>query len=368
MLRRILGVVLMGVLGFVGCSPDDSAGGGGSTGGKDSGAGGAGGGAAASSGGASTGGNAGASTGGNAGATSSYDCANPDPAWIFCDDFEKMDGGWDAWWNAAGWTDHIGKDDPGRMTSSSAAHAGKWALHMPAAASAGHQGADLIFRPCDGANKAGCNLKGYPQLYFRSYLRLAVDHKKVHHFLALGGSQLNDYWSAYGNAGCRPNGKRHMGTTVDFTDGDHATFFYTYHPGMTCDTGANCDKYSNASQVCSECAGKDMPCSNGPECCWGHNFKPSPEVKLPLDQWVCFEMMMKPNDLGQKNGVMAYWIDGVLAHEEKSMHWRDDANLQMNMVRLQHYLTTGDAGGHSNQIWFDDVVVSTERIGCMPGG
>lgn len=35
-----------------------------------------------------------------------------------------------------------------------------------------------------------------------------------------------------------------------------------------------------------------------------------------------------------------------------------------NRTRLQHYITTGDAQGHSNVIWFDDVVVSTERIGC----
>jgi len=31
---------------------------------------------------------------------------------------------------------------------------------------------------------------------------------------------------------------------------------------------------------------------------------------------------------------------------------------------LQHYLTTEDAAGHSNRVWFDDMVVSTERIGC----
>jgi hypothetical protein len=35
------------------------------------------------------------------------------------------------------------------------------------------------------------------------------------------------------------------------------------------------------------------------------------------------------------------------------------------MVRLQHYLETSDAKNHSNQVWFDDVVVSTQPIGCM---
>jgi hypothetical protein len=34
------------------------------------------------------------------------------------------------------------------------------------------------------------------------------------------------------------------------------------------------------------------------------------------------------------------------------------------MVRLQHYVETADAQDHSNQVWFDDVVVATEPIGC----
>jgi hypothetical protein len=47
------------------------------------------------------------------------------------------------------------------------------------------------------------------------------------------------------------------------------------------------------------------------------------------------------------------------------MHFRNTADLGLNMVRLQHYLETSDAKSHSNRVWFDDVVVSTQRIGCM---
>lgn len=61
---------------------------------------------------------------------------------------------------------------------------------------------------------------------------------------------------------------------------------------------------------------------------------------------------------------MAYWVDGQLAHEVKTMQWRTDAKLQLDSVRLQHYLTTGDAAGHSNRVSFDDVVISTQPIGC----
>ncbi len=304
-------------------------------------------------------------SGGSGGVTSStYDCKHPGPGWLFCEDFEGMAAGFDAWKQSWGWTDSIGADDPGRMTSSTDAHTGKYSVYYPAAASSGYQGADLIYRTCDGANKAGCALKSYDQLYFRTYVKLAPDHERVHHFLNISGSQ--NFWDAYGNAGCRPNGYRAMGTTVDFQAITHNTFFYTYFPEMSCDSGSTCDKYNNAQTVCNGCATKDMPCTNGPECCWGNLFKPAQDTPIPTGKWVCLEMMMKANDVGKHNGEMEYWIDGKVADHETAMMFRTTTDLGLNMVRLQHYLETSDAQNHSNRVWFDDVVVSTKRIGCMP--
>jgi hypothetical protein len=304
--------------------------------------------------------------GGKEGSAPTYSCKSPHPAWLLCEDFEGMSAGFATWLQSSVWTENIGGADAGRMTSSTEAHGGSYSLYMPAAASAGYRGADLIWRACSGANKPGCTpLKGYPRLYFRTYLRLAPDHKKVHHFLSIDGGPLDDYWAPYGNAGCRPNGKSAMGTTVDFKNLSHETFFYTYFPAMKCDPGSTCSNYADPAQICADCAAKGMPCSSGLECCWGNVLTPSPPVALPLDKWVCFEMMMQPNDVGQSNGEMAYWIDGKLGHQVKNMKWRDVSTLQLNMVRLQHYLETEDAAGHSNRIWFDDVVVSTAPVGCM---
>ncbi len=75
-------------------------------------------------------------------------------------------------------------------------------------------------------------------------------------------------------------------------------------------------------------------------------------------------MMMKANTPGESDGSMAYWINGTLAHKVDNMLWRDVEALALNRIRLQHYITSEDAKGHSNRVWFDDVVVSTERIGC----
>ncbi len=75
-------------------------------------------------------------------------------------------------------------------------------------------------------------------------------------------------------------------------------------------------------------------------------------------------MMMKANTVGQTDGEMAYWVDGALIHEETSMMWRTSPTLALNRVRVQHSSTSGDAESHSNQVWFDDVVVCTLPVGC----
>jgi hypothetical protein len=192
-------------------------------------------------------------------------------------------------------------------------------------------------------------------------VRLAEDHEYVHHFLSLAGTRSDRYWDADGNAGCRPNGTRAAGTTLDFNR-QRELFFYTYFPEMRCDRGGYCSG-DYARQICEGCARKEMPCLGEPECCWGNHFGPETPEILPRGRWVCLEIMMRLNTPGEADGVMAFWVDGALVHEQTGMHWRDIEALQLNKAWLQHYIAGGDAD-RSNKIWFDDMVVSTEPIGC----
>ena len=72
---------------------------------------------------------------------------------------------------------------------------------------------------------------------------------------------------------------------------------------------------------------------------------------------------MQLNSPGQADGRMAFWVNGRPALEVTGMHWRDIADLQLNKAWLMHYIAAGDAQ-QSNQVWFDDMVVSEEYIGC----
>ncbi|MFW5921033.1 MAG: hypothetical protein ACOCUS_04280 [Polyangiales bacterium] len=307
-----------------------------------------------------SGGDDGGGSGGDDGGVSGYDCDDPHPSWLLCEDFEQGGGDFDTWFEQSDFVTSVGRDDRGRIDlSSEQARSGDWSVYMPAAESSGYQGADLTWVDCEGEQETNCTPSGHDQLYFRVWVRFAEDHQYVHHFLNVGG--LDRFWP-YGSAGCLPNGESGMGTTVDFDEGTHESYFYTYHLDMSCDT--NCDRYADVDAICSDCADKGFPtCTEQEQCCWGNHFRPDEPKPFPVGEWFCFEMTMEANTPGETDGSMAYWIDGELAHRAEGIRWRTTSDLQLNRARVQHYIASGDADS-SNRVWFDDAVVSTERIGC----
>ncbi len=297
------------------------------------------------------------------------ECDAPAPEWLMCEDFEGGVKGWRAWFAESAFTECNGcldgnEENPNRIRlehDPGLAASGEWSLHMPAAEEAGFMGGSLTYRTCEGEKRAGCRLQGHEQLHFRTRVRLAEDHEYVHHFLAVAGTRPDEYWAADGNAGCRPNGLSYSDTTLDF-NAERELFFYTYFPGMRCDRGGYCSG-ELARSICEGCTRKAMPCDDGPECCWGNHFSPPEPVILDRGRWVCLELMIRLNTPGEADGVMAFWVDGTLALEQRGMHWRDIPDVQLNKAWLMHYIAGGDAD-RSNRVWFDDMVVSTEFIGC----
>lgn len=300
-------------------------------------------------------------------AAKASECDTPSATWLTCEDFESGDAGFASWYSASPFVEckgcSGGENNPERLQldgDPTNAHDGDWSMYLPAGEAASYQGAELSYRTCDGAKQSGCTLTGHDRLYFRTWVRLAEDNEYVHHFLSLRGTKPNDYWDADGNAGCRPNGDRHIGTTLDFNR-DHELFFYTYTPDMNCDAGGYCSG-DFAQDICNGCASRDLPCENGLECCWGNAYRPEPAVVLPTGEWACLEMMMEVNTPGQSDGSMAFWLNDQLGHEVNGMNVRDTAELQLNYANLGNYIDVGH--DQSNRLWWDDMVVSTERIGC----
>ncbi len=87
--------------------------------------------------------------------------------------------------------------------------------------------------------------------------------------------------------------------------------------------------------------------------------------------WHCHELRMKLNDSGQSNGILQYWMDGVLRYSNTSLDWkaRDVNNCGFHRFGVGIGNTT-ESNAFEMTDWtgigFDDVAVSTSYIG--PGG
>jgi hypothetical protein len=139
---------------------------------------------------------------------------------------------------------------------------------------------------------------------------------------------------------------------------------------------------------------------------WGNSFLRDDKLKVERGRWICVEMMVKLNDVGDTNGEQAMWIDGKqVSHLGKGFpkgkwtydkftpneggegirwdqavgepkrfkvaeggepfegfRWRTAKELDINFVWAYVYITKA-AKGHVSKVWFDDIVVATEYIG-----
>ncbi len=79
--------------------------------------------------------------------------------------------------------------------------------------------------------------------------------------------------------------------------------------------------------------------------------------------WYCVEARARLNDAGSENGVFQLWIDDVLEAESLDLNWVGAYNdFGINAVFIENYWNDGSPADQER--YFDDLVVSTDRIGC----
>jgi hypothetical protein len=71
-------------------------------------------------------------------------------------------------------------------------------------------------------------------------------------------------------------------------------------------------------------------------------------------------VMVKANTPGQRDGRIAFWVDGKLAGDFPNLRLRSAAELKANWVVIDSY----SSSRHPNTThWYDDVVAATSYIG-----
>ncbi len=96
---------------------------------------------------------------------------------------------------------------------------------------------------------------------------------------------------------------------------------------------------------------------------FGPEFVGRPDITPELDRWYCYELMVKANTVGLRDGRIACWLDGVLIADFMNIRFRDIDSIKID--RAQIGLHIGSNVNRVNKKWYDDVVVATSYIGPM---
>ena len=92
------------------------------------------------------------------------------------------------------------------------------------------------------------------------------------------------------------------------------------------------------------------------------DFKAMPDFLPVRNRWYCYELMVRANTPGQRDGEVTYWIDGKLVSDFPNLNIRSVSTLKMDEAHI------GLQAMHSERVnkkWYDNVVIATKYIGPM---
>jgi hypothetical protein len=194
----------------------------------------------------------------------------------------------------------------------------------------------------------------YDELYVRYYVKYLSGGSYHHAGGGLGGyNPMSDYLNP--SAGIRPASER-FSTAIEI-NANNRIDFYDYWVGMGCLSDGNC---------------------------WGNSFINDSSIVFVRDRWTCVEERIKMNNpVTSTTGEQQLWIDGQQVSylgpgfptgtfvngvftpgtgpAWPGFQWSNTSALKLNWLWLQNYVTDG-WGAALN---YDDIVVSTQRVGCL---
>jgi hypothetical protein len=94
---------------------------------------------------------------------------------------------------------------------------------------------------------------------------------------------------------------------------------------------------------------------------FGPEFVARPDITPVLGRWYSYEMMVKANTPGQRDGRIAFWLDGQLIADFMNLRLRETTALRIDRFTIDLHV-------YSNQLavarkWYDNVVAATSYIG-----
>jgi hypothetical protein len=175
------------------------------------------------------------------------------------------------------------------------------------------------------------------------------------------GSSISAHYFINGQAtpGVPADGTNKFLANLEDWRGDAATpspgnlNIYIYHPEQRTQYG---DHFFPTGLV--------MPNTSIPDD-FGPGFVSRPDVLPALDRWYCYEYMVKANTPGQRDGRIAFWVDGALKADFQNLRLRDVASLKIDRFGLSFHIGSNPNG--PSKKWYDNVVAARAYIGPVAG-
>jgi hypothetical protein len=96
---------------------------------------------------------------------------------------------------------------------------------------------------------------------------------------------------------------------------------------------------------------------------FGPQFVPRPDVTPELGRWYEYEVMLKANTPGARDGRVTLWLDGNVIGDFPNLRLRDVDTLKIDRFNLSLHAGTNPAG--VTHKWYDNVVAAKSYIGPM---
>lgn len=259
-------------------------------------------------------------------------CAARRPEWIWCDDFETDRIGFYFEYDSAGgrFTRRPGVGRDGSF--------GMRAQYVAGVTNSGHLSLAMgrtphrYFRPVDEGRR------NYRELYWRLYLRLEPG------------------WSGGGGA------KLTRAIVFAAPSWAEAAIAHVWSGTARQGNGLMLDP---ASGTDSAGALRTTRYNDFPNLTWIGLARGRAQIFDPrrAGAWVCIEAHARLNDPGQANGIFELWIDGESDAARTGLNFLGRyADYGFNALNVENWWN--DGAPRNQERYFDDLVVSTARIGC----
>lgn len=264
----------------------------------------------------------------------SAECSDPEPAWIWCDDFEE---------DRRDQYFEVDRDDGDFIPVAGVGFGGSTGMRVTfqegeVGAGSLHLGFGKVpstyFRPVDDGTRR------YREIYWRMYLKHSAGWQG-------GGGHKLSRATSFATSGWAQAMIAHVwsgSSTPNYLSIDPASG--TDETGILQTTGFN--DFENLRWLGAEVG--DTPLFDSSQ----------------VGQWYCIEVHVQLNDPGASNGLFELWIDGNLDARRSDLNWVGEyEEFGINAIFFENYWNGGAPAAQER--YFDNLVVSTEPIGCQTG-